>query len=131
MIDEAADLEARDEDHWMRNDAHSVEDCPECGGSGEAVRVGQYWNGPHCYACGGKGTLPRRDAERMREDERSRRAAEPDPGWTCPECGTWAHTGLDCTPCTVLGPPKDGPWPPREGVRGPRWRVERGMVTER
>ena len=61
MIDEAAELEARDEAHWMHNDAHGVEDCLKCA----ELPLGTPPD-PGCPWCGGRGTLPRREAEHLR-----------------------------------------------------------------
>ena len=90
--------------HLVKKDG-DMDDCPVCGGDGDGVHArGQYWVGEFCYACGGKGTLPWREAERLRENERSRREAEGDPGWKCPDCGRRVETGLDCVACMVDGP---------------------------
>ena len=68
MIDEAAQMEGRDEAHWMENDALGMEDCPVCGGSGSGQHAsGAFWNEGDCFACIGKGKATRRDAECLRE----------------------------------------------------------------
>ena len=53
MIDEAAEIEARDEARWLENDAHGVEDCPMCAERPLGSPVDQ-----GCPMCAGAGVVP-------------------------------------------------------------------------
>ena len=60
MTDEAAELEARDEAHYLENDDLGLVDCDRCDGRGsyhdvEPMLYGTYW--VICNKCGGKGRV--------------------------------------------------------------------------